>query len=244
MSWDRVKFEKERNLKSQVLGEHESLHETSLAFLKKSYEFDYCYLWNWAGFPILNMPEDIVAFQEIIFRCKPTVIIETGVAWGGGIALSASLMSLYAPTGKVLGIDLNLKHELEFELSKLGLPVQISLLKASSTEDSSLAWVATQIDVNDRVMVILDSHHTHEHVLDELLSYSPLVSKGQFLVVGDTSVKDLADATSRSRPWTQDRNPHSALNEFLENTTEFVRDAEMNRKLLTSFHPGGYLRKL
>ena len=160
------------------------------------------------------MPEDIVAFQEILFRCKPTVIIETGVASGGSIALGASLMSLNEPTGKVLGID-----------------------------TSALKWVADKVTESDRVMVVLDSHHTHEHVLSELRAFSSFVTRGQFLIVADTSVKDLANDTDRVRPWSQKRNPHSALQEFLAESSEFVRDERVNNKLLTSFHPGGYLRK-
>ncbi len=244
MTWDREKLQAEREVKLELQAEDEGLHRTSLSFLKESYQFDYCYQWDWAGFPILNMPEDIVAYQEILFRCKPTVVIETGVAWGGGVALVSSLMSLYAPQGKVLGIDLNLDHDLSGRLEKLNLPVEIRLLEASSTDASALAWVGNYITSEDCVMVILDSHHTHGHVLAELRAYSAFVTPGQFMIVGDTSVKDLVQATDRVRPWTAESNPHSALEVFLGETSDFVRDAAMNRKLLTTFHPGGYLRRI
>lgn len=244
MTWDKGKLDADRLLKRDLQALDEGLQRASLAFLKESYQFDYCYQWDWAGFPILNMPEDVMAYQEILFRGKPTVVIETGVAWGGGIALLASLMSLYEPNGKIIGIDLHLKLDLASQLAGLNLPVGINLLEASSVDESALAWVASYINPEDRVMVILDSHHTHDHVLAELRAYSSLVTSGQFLIVGDTSVKDLAQATDRVRPWTVDANPHSALEVFLEESSSFIRDPVVNRKLLTTFHPGGYLRKL
>ena len=244
MSWDRKQLESDRTTKLISQSADEDLKSLSLDFLKKSYQFDYCYQWNWAGFPILNMPEDIVAYQEILFRCKPTVVIETGVAWGGSIALGASIMSLYEPKGKVLGIDKNLDEELLFQLRDLNLPVKIDLLQSNSTEESALDWVAERLTESDKVMVILDSHHTHDHVLSELRVVSPFVTSGQFLIVGDTIVKDLASDTDRVRPWSHQQNPHSALEEFLSESSGFVRDDQVNRKLLTSFHPGGYLRKV
>ena len=244
MAWDREALDRDRKVKAFRQAGDQDLRQTSLAFLRNSYEFDYCYQWDWAGFPILQMPEDIVAYQEILFRCRPTVVIETGVAWGGGLALVSSLMSLYEPDGKVLGIDLNLDPNLAGKLADLQLPVEIDLIKASSTEDSALAWVAERINSDSRVMVILDSHHTHDHVLAELRAYSPLVSPGQFLVVGDTIIKDLEQATDRVRPWTVHANPHTALDVFLRESPEFIRDPDVNGKLLTTFHPGGYLRRL
>ncbi len=244
MSWNRKQFESDRTTKLLRQSADEDLRSLSLDFLKKSYQFDYCYQWNWAGFPILNMPEDIVAYQEILFRCKPTVVIETGVAWGGSIALGASIMSLYEPTGTVLGIDKNLDEGLLFQLRELDLPVTIDLLQSNSTEDSALDWVIQRLTESDKVMVVLDSHHTHDHVLSELRVFSSFVTSGQFLIVADTAVKDLANDTDRVRPWSQKQNPHSALEEFLAESSEFVRDDRVNSKLLTSFHPGGYLRKV
>jgi cephalosporin hydroxylase len=244
MSWDRKQLESDRTTKLVRQSADEDLKSLSLDFLKKSYQFDYCYQWNWAGFPILNMPEDIVAYQEILFRCKPTVVIETGVAWGGSIALAASIMSLYEPTGQVLGIDKNLDEELLFQLRDLNLSVRIELLQSNSTEESALDWVAERLTESDKVMVVLDSHHTHDHVLSELRVFSSFVTSGQFLIVGDTIVKDLANDTDRVRPWSHKQNPHSALEEFLSESSDFVRDDQVNRKLLTSFHPGGYIRKV
>jgi cephalosporin hydroxylase len=187
------------------------------------------------------MPEDIVVFQEIIHRCRPTVVIETGIAWGGSVALSASILSLVNGGGRVIAVDLNLDETLDRRLAKLGLPVEIALLKGDSTSPGTLDQIRALIGPDDRVMVSLDSHHTHEHVLRELDLYSEFVTEGQYLIVGDTSVRFLADATKRERPWSRDRNPYSAMLEFLDINQEFLVDDAVNSKLLSTFHSGGYL---
>ena len=153
VTWDRAKLEADREFKAQRLSGDAALRDSGLNFLTHSYEFDYCYLWDWAGMPILQMPEDIVACQEILMSCRPNVVIETGVAWGGGLALVATMMSLYEPNGTVLGIDLNLNPELSEQFEQLDLPVTIELLEASSTDQSALTWVDAHIAPTDRVMV-------------------------------------------------------------------------------------------
>jgi cephalosporin hydroxylase len=242
--WSERNFLDERSLKEHALSEDSGTRAIARDFVQASYRHDYCYMWDWLGFPILQMPEDIVALQEILFRYQPSVFIETGVAWGGGVALAASIMSLYNPTGSVLGVDLNLRPDLSDKLENLGLPVSTGLLQASSISDEALAWCSSAIGPHDRVMVLLDSHHTHDHVLTELNLYSALVSKGQYLIVGDTSAGELAHATKRERPWTVDENPLSAVREFLAASECFEQDLQLNSKLLTTFHPLGYLRKL
>jgi len=187
------------------------------------------------------MPEDIVVFQEIIDRCRPNVVIETGIAWGGSVALSASILSLVNGGGRVISVDSNLDETLSRRLEELGLPVEMVLLKGDSTDHGILDRVRELIGPEDRVMVSLDSHHTHEHVLRELELYSELVTGGQYLIVGDTSVRFLADATERERPWSRDRNPYSAMLEFLATNENFFVDEAVNSKLLLTFHSGGYL---
>lgn len=221
----------------------QALQQVSLEYLKSSYRRDYCYQWDWLGFPILQMPEDIVAYQELIFRCRPTVIIETGVAWGGSVALAASILSQVSGDGRVIGIDLNLEPTLEGRLQQLGLRAHIELHGGSSVDADLVKAIGETLGPSDRVMVVLDSHHSHDHVFQELALYSELVSVGQYLIVGDTSVKDLATETSRAREWSSALNPHSALEAFLVDHDDFVRD-EINDKLLTTFHPGGYLRRI
>lgn len=243
MTWNLTELDEQRSRIRHQMAEDRELHEVASEFLQRSYRRDYCYQWDWLGFPTLNMPEDIVVIQEIMFKNRPTVVIESGVAWGGGLALAASLMSLYAPSGRVLGIDKHLDPSLSHRLSAVGLPVQIELLRADSTGQEAIHWVSQKIGPGDSVMVILDSDHSHDHVLAELRSYGKLVSPGQFLVVCDTAVRTLADATDRRRPWSSSRNPASALEVFLSESLLFERDEITNSKILTSFHPGGYLRR-
>lgn len=243
MSWDRKQFDSTRLEIIQQLGQDEELKRIGQEFLKSSYKKDYCYQWDWLGFPILQMPEDIVVLQEILFRCKPSLVIEAGVAWGGGLALVASVMSMYRPDGIVVGVDLNLNPDLASNFASLKFPVAVKLLEGSSVDDTVIAQLEALIRPSDKVMVILDSSHSHDHVLEELSIYSRLVSSGQYLIVGDTSVKDLAGQTKRSRPWNHLKNPHSALVEFLSTDSTFSPDISLDAKLLSSFHPGGYLRK-
>jgi cephalosporin hydroxylase len=143
-----------------------------------------------------------------------------------------------------LGIDLNLDFSLRDRLGELGLPVLIDLICASSVDEETINWVKAHISSEDSVMIVLDSHHTHEHVLAELNAYAGLVSRGQFLIVGDTIIKDLANSTDRVREWSSTDNPHTALQEFLLSNKEFRVDERLSKKLLTTFHPGGYLRKI
>lgn len=241
--WDEQHFRGERARRLYELSGDFETRRLARAFVKASYRHDYCYMWDWMGFPILQMPEDIVALQEILFSRRPTLFVETGVAWGGGIALAASIMSLYDPSSRIVGIDLNLHEDLPSKFRNLNLPVTIDLLKMSSTSREAINSVKARISPEDRVMVVLDSNHTHDHVLQELRLYGPLVSRDQYLIVGDTSAGELSEVTRRIRPWDIQLNPQSAVNAFLSETQSFVRDASLDAKLLTTFHPSGYLLK-
>jgi cephalosporin hydroxylase len=241
MTWNREALESQRSEILKRLRTNQSLRNSAESYLRETYSEDQNYLWDWLGFPILQMPEDIVVFQEIIQRCRPTVVVETGIAWGGSIALSASILSLANGSGRVIAVDLNLDASLDRRLGELNLPVEIALLRGDSTAPEVLERVRQLIEPDDRVMVSLDSHHTHEHVLRELELYSELVTVGQYLIVGDTSVRFLADATRRERPWSRESNPHSAMLEFLAKREDFEVDDNVNSKLLLTFHPGGYL---
>lgn len=243
MSWDRDQLETARSENLVRMALAPELTESGLDLLRRSYEFDYAYQWSWAGFPIIQMPEDIVMVQEVIWRSRPTVVVECGVAWGGGMALCASIMSLYHSTGHVLGVDLNLDPSLEDRLAALHLPIAMKTRADSSTSDGTLEWVRAHISPQDRVMVILDSNHSHDHVLSELRAYSDVVTAGQFLLACDTIVKDIPSVTHRDREWGIQGNPHTAVESFLVEDPRYSRESRVNGRLLTSFHPGGYLIK-
>ncbi len=150
-------------------------------------------------------------------------------------------MSMHASNGHVLGIDLNLDPTLEDRLRELQLPINMKTRAASSTSDETLEWVRSHIDPHDRVMVILDSNHSHDHVLAELHAYSELVTPGQFLIACDTIVKDIPSVAHRDREWGIKGNPHTAVERFLNEDPRCARYYASNARLVASFHSGGYL---
>lgn len=218
-----------------------SLRKTSLDFIVESDKHGYGYQWTWLGLPIIQLPQDIVAVQEIIWNCKPDVIIETGIAWGGSVVLYASILQLIGK-GKVVGIDLNLYDHVAQQIGSYAFSDRIHLYKGSSIDPQIAEKVRSHIAPGDQVMVLLDSNHTHKHVLDELRLYAPLVTKDQYLVVSDTVVEDIPRQTHRPRPWGPGDNPKTALNAYFEETNRFERDSYLNAKLLLTYSPGGYCR--
>lgn len=236
---DDFEADKRRNAEAQY--SDEQLRKLALDFLVKSDRYGYGYQWTWLGLPVIQMPQDIVATQEIIWRTKPDVIIETGIAWGGSVILYASLLQLIGK-GKVVAVDLNLMEHVVEEIRQLPFSDRIKLYKGSSTDLSMRDQISAHIEPGQSVMVLLDSNHTHEHVLEELRLYAPLVTKGQYLVVSDTLVEDIPAQTHRPRPWGPGNNPKTALNAYLSQTDRFVVDREVDSKLLLTYTPQGYCR--
>ncbi len=196
---------------------------------------------TWFGEPLLNLPQDMFAIQEIVWRTRPEFIIEVGVAWGGGMLFEASLLEILGGQ-KVIGIDIFIPPDLRQRLSSHGrLSERLVLIEGSSTASDTLAQVNELLGGSGKVLVILDSYHTHEHVLNELRSYAPLVEKGQYLICCDTVVEYIPPQLHRSRPWGPGNNPATAVKEFLSETDRFAVDEKIDQRLLFSCHPGGYL---
>jgi len=197
---------------------------------------------TWFGEPLLNLPQDMFAVQEIIWRTRPDFIIEVGVAWGGSVLFEASLLEILGGQ-KVIGIDIFIPPDLRQRLAMHGkLSERLVLIEGSSTAADTLSQVTALLGGSRKVLVILDSYHTHEHVLSELRAYAPLIEKGQYLICGDTVVEHIPTQLHRSRPWGPGNNPATALKEFLSQTDRFVVDEKIDHRLLLSCHPGGYLR--
>jgi cephalosporin hydroxylase len=196
---------------------------------------------SWMGEPLLNLPQDMFAVQEIIYKTKPDYIIETGVAWGGSLLFSASMLELMGGK-KVIGIDIYIPKNLRSRLAKNArLFSRIKLVSGSSTDCGTIEQVKKIIGKCKKVMVILDSFHTHDHVLKELRSYAPFVGKGFYLICGDTIVESIPAQGHRPRPWGPGNNPATALKEFLKTNKRFSVDRDIEAKLLFTCHPGGYL---
>lgn len=239
--FDRNKLEEEKSSSAIAQAKDLSLQKKALELVIDSDKYGYAYQWTWLGLPMIQLPADIVAVQEVIWKTKPDVIIETGVAWGGSILMYASLMQLYGK-GKVIGIDLNLHDHVKDQVMSYPFSQRITLLKGSSTDQSILNKVKSLIKADDKVMIILDSNHTHDHVLDELRNYGPLVTKGQYALISDTIVEDIPVQTHRPRPWGPGNNPKTAVKAYLSEVDRFEVDSYIDSKLLTTYCPMGYLK--
>jgi cephalosporin hydroxylase len=205
--------------------------------------YSFTYFWKWLGLPIIQTPDDIVAMQEIIWETRPQVVIETGFARGGSAILYSSILTLIGD-GIVVSVDIDIRAHNRAAVEGHALGGRVRLLEGSSTAPETLDRVRALIPDGARVMVILDSNHTHEHVLEELRLYGSLVTEGQFLVVSDTVIEDIPPQTHRPREWGPGNNPKTALQEYLSEAHRFEPDPWYNSKVLITSSRGGYLRNL
>lgn len=241
---DRVEFEAQRRADSIALGEDKAAFDRATAALLDIDRHNYAYLWSWLGLPIIQLPADVMATQEVIWATKPDVIIETGVARGGSLIFMASLLELIG-NGKVVGIDIDIRAHNRQSIEAHPLSKRVTLIEGSSVAAETLVRVQNEIPKDGSVMVILDSDHSHSHVLNELRAYGPLVTKGCYLVVADTLLGHLSAERApkrRSKLWSLGDEPLSALNDYLAGTDRFEVDVELNGKLVLSSSPGGYVR--
>ena len=225
------------------------LKEAASEFLRASIVPQYSYNFSWLGRPIIQYPQDIVVMQELIWRIQPDLIIETGIAHGGSLIFSASMLELNAacggnPEGRVVGVDIDIRSHNREALEAHPLSRRIDLLEGSSTSPEILEQVSRLAEGKQRVLVCLDSNHTHDHVLAELEAYAPLVSPGSYCVVFDTVIEHLPKEFYPERPWGPGDNPMSAVHLFLESHSEFEIDTAIDSKVLISVAPSGYLRRV
>jgi cephalosporin hydroxylase len=241
---DRLEFEAQKREMALALGKDEDAFQQALNTLITLDKYDYAYLWSWMGVPIIQMPADIMATQEVIWNTKPDVIIETGVARGGSMIFMASLLKVIGK-GKVIGVDIDIRAHNRDSIEKHPLSPLITLIEGPSTTAETLAKVKAEIPAGASVMVVLDSDHSRDHVLDELRCYGPLVTEGQYMVVADTLLGrgDMSQTpTKRSKIWYPGDEPYAALNIYLKETDHFKTDETLNSKLVLSSSPGGYLK--
>ena len=240
---DRAEFQAESRAYALQMGEDSALFEKSNEIITEADKYKYSYLWTWLGVPIIQLPSDIVAMQEAIWRSKPDVIVETGVARGGSLIFFASMLKLLG-RGKVIGVDIDIRAHNRDTIEHHPMAERISLIEGSSIADDTLAKVRSEVPDGASVMVVLDSDHSRDHVLAELRAYAPLVTKGQYLIVADTLLGRLEPhqtPTARSKIWYPGDEPLAALHRYLEECSRFVLDEEINGKMILSSSPGGYL---
>jgi len=252
-------FEKEVVLRVQENGANAPLQQAGLDFTRISTMPKYSYNYFWLGRPIIQYPQDMVAIQELIWQIKPDLIIETGIAHGGSLILSASMLSLVdycdaieqgtmldpkAPRRRVLGLDIDIRAHNRAAIEAHPMANRIDMIEGSSIDPAIIAQVQNIVRGYERVLVCLDSNHTHEHVLAELEAYAPLVSAGSYCVVFDTIVEDMPAEMFPDRPWGPGDNPKTAVWEYLKTHTEFEIDKKMDHKLLISVAQDGYLKRV
>ena len=241
---DRSAFAQQVRAKSEALGRDRQVFDAAVDVLHAADKYDYFYLWSWMGVPIIQLPADIIATQEVVWATKPDVIIETGVARGGSVLFMASLLELIGK-GTVIGVDIEIRAHNRDSIERHPMAKRVVLIEGPSTEPATLTKVAAAIPADASVMVVLDSDHSRDHVLAELRTYGPLVTKGCYLVVADTILGHFdANQTprNRSKVWIKGNEPLSALEAYLKETDRFEVDPVINGKLILSSSPGGYLR--
>ncbi|MDP3954689.1 MAG: cephalosporin hydroxylase family protein [bacterium] len=237
------KFKLERLANIKKIGHSKKLKRLATDFINLQAPHKYSYNFDWLGLPIIQLPQDILAMQEIIWRIKPDLIIETGIARGGSLIFYASMLELLGK-GEVLGIDIDIRKYNKREIERHRMFKRIKMIGGSSTDGGVIQKVAKVAKGHKKILVCLDSMHTRNHVLRELELYSPFVSRGSYLVVFDTVIECMDEKLFKNRPWTKGNNPASAVRDFLEINSDFIVDTEFDNKLAISFTPGGYLRRI
>ena len=242
-------FEAERLKRIDALAADAPFREQSRQWLEDSMRRQYAYNFSWMGRPIIQNPVDIVAMQEIIWQVRPDLVIETGIAHGGSLILSASLLELNAACGgpadaAVLGIDIDIREHNRQAIEAHPMARRIDMIQGSSVAPEVIAQVQAAAAGKKRVFVSLDSNHTHVHVLAELQAYAPLTSVGSYCVVFDTVIEDMPAGMFPDRPWGPGDNPKTALFEYLKTHPEFEIDHAIDHKLLISVAPQGYLKRV
>ncbi|HEY0376112.1 MAG TPA: cephalosporin hydroxylase family protein [Pyrinomonadaceae bacterium] len=235
-------FEREKCENVGRLRDARDLQDLALRFMRDSSAYKYTYNFNWMGLPIIQFPQDILAMQEIIWEVKPDLVVETGIARGGSLVFYASMLELLGGEGRVLGVDIDIRPHNRAAIEAHPMSRRIDMIQGSSVDDSTAEQVRAAARDCSRVLVSLDSNHTHEHVLRELELYSPLVKAGSYLVVFDTTIEDQPEDFQHGRAWDKRNNPKTAVREFLKTNDRFVVDRAVEDKLLITVAREGYLK--
>jgi cephalosporin hydroxylase len=235
-------FDERNREKIAEMGRDAELRDVTRDWFSRVSKHEYSYHFRWMGRPVIQFPQDIMAMQEIIWRVQPDLIVETGIAHGGSLIFSASMLELLGGNGRVVGIDVDIRKHNREAIESHPMFRRITLIEGSSVDEAVVQQVRDLARGCRNVLVALDSNHTHEHVLAELRLYSALVTAGSYLIVFDTIIEAMPEEFSASRPWGPGNNAATALRQFLGETDRFVVDEEIENKLLITVAPGGYLR--
>lgn len=252
MHKETINFQKEVNQRIVQNSENRNLKSAASSFMEQSIDAKYSYNFKFLGRPIIQYPQDIQALQEIVWEIKPDKIIETGIAHGGSIIYSASLLqtldfceglTLSNTKRQVIAVDLDIRAHNKAEIQAHPFYPYITMFEGSSVDDRIISEIASLIEPEDKVLVLLDSNHTHDHVLLELEKYSKFVTPGSYIVAYDTVIEFLPNDTYIDREWGPGNNAYTAVELFIKQNPHFVRDKEIEDKLLFTVAPGGFLKR-
>jgi cephalosporin hydroxylase len=235
-------FEQQKRASVEGQGRDARLQALTRDWFDATCKHRYTYNFTWLGRPIIQYPQDIVAMQELIWQVKPDLVIETGIAHGGSLVLYASILELLGSDGRILGVDVDIRSQNRAAIEAHPMAKRIDMIQGSSTDATVLVRVRESARGRKRIMVVLDSNHTHAHVRRELELYSPFVTNGSYLVVFDTVVERMPKEAFPDRPWGPGDNPWTAVQSFLQSNDRFEIDRRLEDKLLITVAPGGYLR--
>ncbi|MFG0267386.1 MAG: cephalosporin hydroxylase family protein [Rhodopirellula sp. JB055] len=240
----------------ESLGKDTDLGALSRIWIREITRHKWAYNFKWLGRPAIQFPNDTWQVQELIWNCRPDVIIETGIAHGGSLIYNASMLTLLdytdaiengevldpaAPKRRVIGIDIDIRSHNRDAIEAHPMSNRIDMIEGSSIADEVVSQVKSKVTPTDRVLVLLDSNHTHDHVLAELNAYAPLVTSGSYCVAFDTIVEDMPEEFFDDRPWRPGNSPKSAVMEFIKQNPDFTIDESIDHKLQISVAPSGYL---
>tara|TARA_Y100001949_G_C15987982_1_gene331492 strand:+ start:2929 stop:3657 length:729 start_codon:yes stop_codon:yes gene_type:complete len=232
----------ERNKKfEKTMSKDVEFKKLSQRWFDISLKYEYPYHFTWLGRPIIQYPQDILIIQELIWKIKPDLVIETGIARGGSLIFTASILELIGK-GNVIGIDVDIRKHNREEIEKHPMFKRIKMIEGSSIDKKIVKKIFKLAERKKKILVLLDSSHTHSHVLEELKSYSPLVNKGSYVVVFDTVLEDMPKNSFPNRPWDKGDNPKTAVKEFVKKSNRFKIDVDIERKLMITSNPSGFLK--
>lgn len=244
---------------AQQMASDESLQKDAMNLFNRACEYRYSYNFSWMGRPIIQFPQDMVAMQELIMEVKPDLIIETGIAHGGSLIMNSSLLAMLdycdaiqsgelldpaKPKRRVLGVDIDIRDHNRVAIEAHPMANRIDMIQGSSIAPEIIEQVFDYAKNYKRILISLDSNHTHEHVLAELEAYAPLTSKDSYCVVFDTVVEDMPESLFPDRPWGPGDNPKTAVWQYLKTHPEFEIDKTIQNKLLITVAPDGYLKRV
>ena len=255
------KFKQDCMNEIQAQGADADFKKLTNQWVQSSAKHKYSYHFEWLGRPVIQYPQDIVAMQQLIWEVKPDLIIETGIARGGSLILSASILELVAACGgnsdaKVLGVDIDIRDHNREAIEEHPMAKRIEMIQGSSIAPDIISQVKNFTKNYNKIMVCLDSNHTHDHVLEELKLYAPLVSIGSYCIAFDTIVEDMDESLSENRPWKPGNNPKTAVWEYLDylksneakdddgNPINYKIDKEIENQLMITVAPDGFLKRI